>query len=260
MKTIMIVDNSKQYLDELSENLSRANYSVLKCANEKVAKETLSKNDIDLAIVDLKLKNDADPSDKSGVDLLSYIGNQIPKILISAYPEPNIIAETLRAREGGVLAHDFIAKSLGMSTIRDSVSRTLRITEGFRRISSEGNRNDVLYDTQKELLRQVTIDHRTLTVSQILGLIFFGIGIALVYLNKIEIGILSAATGLISNLVSTFFINRMNRSTAKLSEYIVPPQKKIEDINRLLENIEKTEDQKILSELKTDLIRKLAVF
>jgi DNA-binding response OmpR family regulator len=85
-KIILMADNLKDFLDERREFLEQAGYTVITAHNPLDAERILERSGIDLAIMDIRLVDDDDPEDTSGLELARKFGQKIPIIMLTGYP------------------------------------------------------------------------------------------------------------------------------------------------------------------------------
>lgn len=150
-KQILLVDNDKLFMKARAESLERAGYSVLKAASVDEAQQLLSENHIQLAIIDLRLSNDNDERDVSGLTLAKKDEYEhIPKIMLTRYPTYQLVREALGAAlEGVAPAVDFVSKKEGLKALLAAVekafSKYVRINWDLFIQPSESNSVDFLH-------------------------------------------------------------------------------------------------------------------
>jgi len=79
MITLLLVDNDQDFLDICGEYLVRAGYHVIKANSREEAQHLLEITNIHLAILDLRLTDDTDEKDRSGLILAETVARQVPK-------------------------------------------------------------------------------------------------------------------------------------------------------------------------------------
>jgi DNA-binding NtrC family response regulator len=95
-KKLLIVDDIEEYLEAV-EGLLSPKYEVFKARNLEESINTLKKEKIDLAIIDIRLKED-DPSNRDGLKVVKWIKENSPDtipIVMSAYKEFDYAVEAL---------------------------------------------------------------------------------------------------------------------------------------------------------------------
>lgn len=88
---ILVADNDPDFRDSLARDvLEPEGYQVTQAGNPEQARRALQDNLIHLAILDIRLENDDDPSDLSGLELCEEIDPVVAKILVTAYPPAGV--------------------------------------------------------------------------------------------------------------------------------------------------------------------------
>ena len=134
--TILIADNDPDFLSTRREFLERAGYTVITASNPRETRQKLGIGNVDLAILDIRLENDDDERDTSGLILARSVGRSIPKIILTNFPTFDYVREALRPQLDGLpVAVDFLMKAEGamalLSTVKD-VLKTVAAQKGTR--------------------------------------------------------------------------------------------------------------------------------
>ena len=98
MRKALIVDDIPEYVDTMEVYLEDR-FDVLTAQSLEEAKSVLKNNQIDLAIIDIRL-DEEDPGNKEGLDLLKWLKKRMPEssvIVMSAYKEFDYAVEALNA-------------------------------------------------------------------------------------------------------------------------------------------------------------------
>jgi len=125
---VLLVDNSADYRHSLLGLLGLEDYAVEEAGSVTEAKEKLLAGDFDLALVDLRLTDDEDNYDLSGLVEVARLAKEqeVPCIIITAFPTPETIRAALRSRGGEPLAEDLIPKSDSPQSILDTIKLVLQ--------------------------------------------------------------------------------------------------------------------------------------
>jgi DNA-binding response OmpR family regulator len=151
MKQILLVDNDLHFIKARAESLEKAGYFVLKATSVDKAQQLLSESHIHLAVIDLRLSDDNDEKDVSGLMLAKKDEyKHIPKIILTRYATYQGVREALSgALEGVPPAVDFIAKQEGSEAFLVAVEKAfrqyVRINWDLFIQQSEGNSVDFLH-------------------------------------------------------------------------------------------------------------------
>lgn len=123
--TILFADNDPDSLDTRSEFLENAEYRVLKAYTLDQARQLLAEAYIHLAILDIRLVNDDDEKDVSGLTLAKDPAfRHIPKIILTSFPITDAVRESLRKQIDGLQpAVDFLEREEGPEAMLQAVER-----------------------------------------------------------------------------------------------------------------------------------------
>jgi RNA polymerase sigma factor (sigma-70 family) len=109
--TIVVADNNRTFLEQLGDFLRQGGYSVILAESLEEAKRVLQKRKYDLVILDVRLTDDTDVTDNSGLMLAKFVSANIPKIILTKKPNYNIVRDALGPGVKGLpVAVDFVAK------------------------------------------------------------------------------------------------------------------------------------------------------
>ncbi|MBM3272525.1 response regulator [Candidatus Kaiserbacteria bacterium] len=122
---ILLADNDPEFLNTCAEFLVSAGYKVVKAPDLEGARRVLEESWVHLAILDLRLINDEDEKDMSGLVLASESTSPVPKIMLTKYQTWEAVRESL----GPVIrdtppAAGFVAKQEGLEELLRCVRRT----------------------------------------------------------------------------------------------------------------------------------------
>ncbi len=123
-RQILFADNNAAFLTTRRERLEEEGYSVLTASNPEKARAILEGTWLHLAIVNLRLTDDTDDRDTSGLILIRETDNVIPKIVLTAYPTWEAVRKAVGpAVEGLPPAVDFVAKQDGPEAMLGAVEQ-----------------------------------------------------------------------------------------------------------------------------------------
>lgn len=127
---ILMADNDPDFLETRREFLVKEGYKVITASSPSEAQEKIQQEDVDLAIMDIRLLNDDDEKDVSGLELAKNIGRPLPILILTGYPAVEYVRQALRFQADGIpVAHDFIAKEEGPKALLTAVRRALEVVE-----------------------------------------------------------------------------------------------------------------------------------
>ena len=94
---IVLCDNNREFLDTRAEFLEE-HYRVIKAATLSAARQALSERHVHLAILDLRLVDDEDEHDLSGLDLARDPQfRSIVKVILTSFPTVNVVRQAMIA-------------------------------------------------------------------------------------------------------------------------------------------------------------------
>lgn len=120
--TLLLTDNSADYRRSLRLYLELEDYRVEEAESAEQAREKLASVPVDLALVDLRLHDDQDTYDISGLGVAKVAaGWGIPCIVMTAFPTVEVTRLALRSRGLEPLAVDLIPKADGPQALLDAI-------------------------------------------------------------------------------------------------------------------------------------------
>ena len=124
---ILFADNHPQFLSCRKTWLEQAGYRVLTASNPHEARRILNSTHVDLAILDIRLEDDKDEKDISGLLLARDSARSVPKIMLTRYPSIHGVRAALSPNvPGGAVAADYITKSDDHTAFLRAVEVALR--------------------------------------------------------------------------------------------------------------------------------------
>jgi len=128
---ILVVDNDSSFAKSCAEFLENAGYTVKTAFNLPDARTALEKGDIHLAILDLRMEDEWDEKDLSGLTLARQSDPSIPKIILTSYPTWRLVRYALGPTEvERPAAVSFVGKEDGPDVLLKYVQRTLETFAG----------------------------------------------------------------------------------------------------------------------------------
>ncbi len=121
---ILLADNLAEARNSRQALLERAGYTVLMAANPQEARDILTHTHVDLAILDLRLEDDHDEKDVSGLTLAQHTAPSVPKILLTQFPSIDSVRIALSpTATGGPAALAYVAKEEGPEALLQAVEQ-----------------------------------------------------------------------------------------------------------------------------------------
>jgi len=130
---VLYADNDRDFLDARSELLEMENFKVFKAHSPEEATEILERINIHVAILDIRLVDDNDEGDNSGILLAQDARfKKIPKILVTGYPTYEAVREAYSPIiQGEPIAHAFLGKGEGVDALIAAVNSAFEKVVGI---------------------------------------------------------------------------------------------------------------------------------
>lgn len=131
---ILLVDNDPEFISGRKELLNQEGYTVYRASTPRQAWEILRQRKIDLAITDVRLVDDKDVHDDSGLQLAEEIAAyQTPTIILTGFEIHQHVAKVLKILRGkSPLKIDLVGKQEGYEALALAIARMLAINPPAR--------------------------------------------------------------------------------------------------------------------------------
>ena len=122
--TILLVDNEAHVRKSTGRLLETKGYRIFTAATADVARRILDQERISLAIIDIRLMDDDDPNDVSGLDLAAGLDPHVAKIILTGFRTEEHIRRALIGYLNQVApAQDVIRKQDGPAALLQAIER-----------------------------------------------------------------------------------------------------------------------------------------
>src|SRR5712691_11290861 len=123
---ILIADNVPSDLNVRARFLETCGYEVLRASSLEEAQSLLQDRWLHLAILDIRLVNDNDEKDVSGLTLAESVAPAVPKIILTGFPSWHGVRVALgKSNVTGAPAVDYVAKKEGLKVLAQHVESAL---------------------------------------------------------------------------------------------------------------------------------------
>jgi CheY-like chemotaxis protein len=217
---LLVVDNRQDYLETIKEYLEKEGYYVVTAENTGGARDILAREDIDLVILDIRLEDDEDDRDFSGLSLAKNIKESIPKIILTGFPSVEGVRDAFKPRSSGLpTAVDFVSKLDGAAMLVAAVNRAVAVHVKKQPKKVIFNLSEQLEKDYEESRKQATITHRVRLGLVIIGWVVIIIGAIVVLFGYSTAGILNAIAGILAQVLAAFFSKLSEAANIRMDEY-----------------------------------------
>ncbi|MGE0885582.1 MAG: response regulator [Blastocatellales bacterium] len=123
---ILLIDDNASFRSTVREFLELQGYVVLEAGDTTTAISIVESQDLALVIIDIRLVNNDDEDDLSGLILAKQLPSDLPKVMLTAYPTYQAVREALGPALNDVPpAVGFIAKQEGLHALLTAVRLAL---------------------------------------------------------------------------------------------------------------------------------------
>jgi two-component system NtrC family response regulator len=123
---ILLVDNEPNYRDTVCQFLEDQGYEVLVASNPASAAELMKAERPALAVIDIRLLDNTDEKDETGLALAKQTDPSIPKIILTAFPNYQAVREAMKPSLDGLpAAVSFVAKQEGLYKLLEVIRLAL---------------------------------------------------------------------------------------------------------------------------------------
>ncbi|HPO87485.1 MAG TPA: response regulator [Candidatus Hydrogenedentes bacterium] len=217
---ILLADNQPEDRTTWQRVLTNAGYEVRLAKNPEEAREMLQTARIDMAIIDLRLIDDNDANDISGLVLAKERAyRHIPKIILTAF---GVGYGDLREALG--LALDelpptvaFMKKDESPQILIEVIRKTLETWPRLRVAMAKVS--DQIKNDHEETRRQARLNYGAAFGLSVLGAFVMFAGIGLAWLNQLAIGLVGTTGGILVEVLSYLFFARVNLANDRQDAY-----------------------------------------
>jgi len=127
MSRVLVADNNVRWLTDIANKLnSKGGHTVTKAVTYAETKSRLIEGSFDIAIIDIRLVNDNDAGDTTGLELARNYALHKPKIIVTAHESFKTLRDALRSSYGLPAGVDFVAKAEGVPALLTAIDRVER--------------------------------------------------------------------------------------------------------------------------------------
>lgn len=221
---LLLADNRETSLSAYSQKLKQEGYDVRTTTTYYDALQIMQIEPIDLAVIDMRLQNDRNENDVSGLKLASETTiKHIPKIILTAFKvSPEHIRELTGYTQGSLPSVlTFVEKDTEnintlIEAIRTGLARWYQLQlryhwqqQRFQQLEKAVNRIEEDYDRSREQAKSHARDAR---IAALLGFVLILVGSVLVMLKIVPAGTLGIVAGILLELPVVLFYTRLDKA------------------------------------------------
>lgn len=214
-ETILFADNDKKFIGPIRRHLEAKGYRVVTATSPEEVMHAVERESVDLAILDIRLKNDFDRNDESGLEIARQISQMIPVIILTQLDKVEYARSSLIANvDGRPPAHDFITKDKdrNLSDISAAVERVLRLKARMSEVNEIEQSMNLKEGLRAESIRQWKLNHRIGLGVSVAGIFIVFLGVLMAYFKGTDIGMISTVVGAIVEGTSLLFFVRVDKA------------------------------------------------
>jgi len=258
-KTILFADNQPKFVKVRKEFLEDRGFKVVAATSPSEAWKSVRHQRPDLAVIDIRLTDDDDENDISGIILAKEMDPAIPKIILTGFPTWELVNESLGPQvEGLPIAVDFISKREGPDVLLRAIEwhlnrpefriNVLSVFEAPNLMALPQNIEDLnpeeasyrLYKSFEDTIKQLTQlrDQENRRASQyhawglgmsVTGMVLILMSVALTVFEELAPINLSLVSAAIVEAISALFFYQQNQAFKRVSFYV----EKLNELNKL---------------------------
>lgn len=216
--TLLLADNDEHYLETVRDFFEKWHYDVRTAANPDEAKAILEEGGIDLAILDIRLENNRDKQDISGIRIVKTVAPEVPKILMTKWLTYYAAQETVGiSLDGKSRPAACVDKKDGLPALLSAVRNTLEFESRYR--ESSNTLVLKLNHDYEEARRQSRWNYRVGLGIAVAGAIFILAGTYLALIDKTYVAVLTALAGVLAEIATVLFFRRTDLANERMDRY-----------------------------------------
>jgi CheY-like chemotaxis protein len=219
-KTILLADNNEASRSSWGRVLTGAGYNVQLARNTSEAHNILQSMEVDIAVLDLRLENDDDENDISGLLLAKDEAyRNIPKIILTAF---HAGYKNLRDVLGALVedippAIAFVHKDEGPQALIEVIKKTSTYWSHLQLSTAKVSQQ--IKNDHNDARQQAKWNYAAAFILSLLGGIVIFAGISLAWSNQLTIGVVGTSGGIVIEVLSYLFYHRVNLANNRMDVY-----------------------------------------
>lgn len=218
-KRILLADNDPTFLNTRRKFLEEQGYRVIPAATAVEARRILEQGGVDLGILDIRLENNRNGNDVSGLIVAKETDRTIPKIILTSFPTYEAAREVMGdVLDGAPAAVNFISKLEGMDAFLRAVRNALQRTERSFRATQDEIATQLNQDYE-QARKEARAHYRINLVASLVFSIPIIVGTLLVLRGTLAAGTAIAVAGVVMEVAHYLFASRLNVAHRRVDRY-----------------------------------------
>jgi CheY-like chemotaxis protein len=214
---VLLADNNDEIREVYGRILRMAEYDVKLASNPQQAREILTRSRINIAVLDVRLEDDDDPADLSGLNIaIDHIFHNIPKVMLTGY---KISPEDLRTSHAIEEIPDaaWVGKDEGPEKLIEIMQQLAFIWPQVQILASKVS--EQIKNDHEIARKQAKLNYRAAFASSVVGFLLIVAGILLAWFHSLEIGIVGATSGIVTEILGYLFFRRVDLANDRMDSY-----------------------------------------
>lgn len=222
-QVVLFADNHTETREVFEKALVGEGYKVRLASNLQQARSILMRGGLDLAVLDMRLEDDDDPTDISGLNLAVDIAfRHIPKIILTGYkPSPDDISKLQELSVDELpSAVTWVDKGKGPEKLLETIPKVISFWSRLQQVQNlAGKISKRLEDDQAITRQHADHSYHKAKTSSYVGYSLIVVGILLALFKIVEISIVVTIGGIVIEVLSYLFFQRLDVANERMDKY-----------------------------------------
>ncbi len=219
-EVLLLADNNAEFREVFGKVLSKAGYKVIPASSPQETRNILRDTGIDLVILDLRLEEDDDEKDISGLEIaMDKALRRTPKIILTGYTtSPENVREALGLTPDELPpAASWVGKSEGPEALVKVIRNTLETWPSLRMSTIKVSKQ--IKGDHEVTRKQANYHYIAAAIVSVFGFLLIFLGIVLAWHGDLSIGVVGTTSGIIVEILVYLFFNRLDHANDRMDTY-----------------------------------------
>jgi ActR/RegA family two-component response regulator len=253
MTAILIADNNADWLKSLTGIVQDGGFSIISASTRRGAEAVLSKREADVAVLDLRLEDDTDDYDISGIEIAEKSDRMVPKIIVSEFGSVTDAAQSLKIDiDGYPQIVDFVKKTDISTDLIRSIERAIKIKDAWHATAQVRLLNQLRtdYDDARE---EAKVHYKVSLILSVAFAVPILVGAVLLHSTHGSLSVLFAVMGVLVAEFTNYLFNKKLDFLFARADRFHAERLQINRFEELLESSYKIKDEKAREAFKVAL-------